>query len=95
VHLTLVISTTNNGIAFNLNPSLAANNPPSAEKAIEGPKDETTKDDATASGAQKQVSSPKASVRMLLEAVTQYQVTDVAELSIGRTTTPNPPFLRL
>ncbi|KAK0510622.1 hypothetical protein JMJ35_007054 [Cladonia borealis] len=46
--------------AFNLSPSLAENNPPPAQKAIEGPKDETKGDDATASGAQKQVSSPKA-----------------------------------
>lgn len=47
--------------AFNLSPTLAANNPPPAQKAIESPKDETKKDDATASTAQKQVSSPKAS----------------------------------
>ena len=63
VHLTLMISTGNNATAFNLSPILVANNPP-AQKAIEGRKDESKKDDATASRAQKQVSSPKESVRM-------------------------------
>ncbi|KAK6539955.1 hypothetical protein TWF694_008789 [Orbilia ellipsospora] len=46
--------------AFNLSPSLGANNPHPPQKEIEGPKEETKKDDKTASKAQKQTLIPKA-----------------------------------
>ncbi|KAI4600652.1 hypothetical protein KJ359_012813 [Pestalotiopsis sp. 9143b] len=71
--------------AFNLSPTPAEDSPHPAPKAIEGKKGEAQKGDATAPGAQKQISSPKA-LRGSLPPIPPFYVYDDSSVEVTELT---------